>query len=93
MFSLSLQACVSTFLLFPFLCLCRVTCVRLVEPESGVLRIDGVDVRAMGLKDLRTHMGVIPQDPVLFKVGYHKSLEERRARGKAGGGRRMKMCL
>jgi ATP-binding cassette subfamily C (CFTR/MRP) protein 1 len=43
--------------------------VRLVEPESGVLRIDGVDVRAMGLKDLRTHMGVIPQDPVLFKVG------------------------
>lgn len=77
-FRLCLRVCVLTL----SLCVCG---VRLVEPESGVLRIDGVDVRAMGLQDLRTHMGVIPQDPVLFKVT--------QARSGGRGGRRREMCL
>ncbi|KNC52272.1 uncharacterized protein AMSG_01099 [Thecamonas trahens ATCC 50062] len=41
---------------------------RLVEIENdgGKLVIDGVDVTAIGLADLRSSLAIIPQDPVLF---------------------------
>jgi ABC-type multidrug transport system fused ATPase/permease subunit len=48
------------------------TLLRLVEPslEEGdyqaPLSIDGVDVLRIGLKDLRSKLGIIPQNPVLF---------------------------
>lgn len=50
------------------------TLLRLVEPslEEGKetyeapISIDGVDVLRIGLKDLRSRMGIIPQNPVLF---------------------------
>ena len=40
--------------------------LRLVEIESGSVVIDGIDVSTLGLKDLRSRVSVIPQDPVLF---------------------------
>eukprot|EP00811_Abedinium_folium_P001969 NODE_11806_length_1264_cov_3.954266.p1 GENE.NODE_11806_length_1264_cov_3.954266~~NODE_11806_length_1264_cov_3.954266.p1 ORF type:complete len:276 (+),score=110.50 NODE_11806_length_1264_cov_3.954266:102-830(+) len=41
---------------------------RTVEPELGsVVRLDGEDILAMGLRDLRRSLAMIPQDPVLFK--------------------------
>lgn len=40
---------------------------RLVEPSSGSIIIDGVDICKLGLHDLRSRFGIIPQEPVLFQ--------------------------
>uniref|UniRef100_A0A1B6E9X5 ABC-type glutathione-S-conjugate transporter n=1 Tax=Clastoptera arizonana TaxID=38151 RepID=A0A1B6E9X5_9HEMI len=39
---------------------------RILEAAEGSILIDGVDISKMGLNDLRSHITVIPQDPVLF---------------------------
>uniref|UniRef100_A0A7N0T3B4 ABC-type xenobiotic transporter n=1 Tax=Kalanchoe fedtschenkoi TaxID=63787 RepID=A0A7N0T3B4_KALFE len=39
---------------------------RLVEPEGGRVIVDGIDISTIGLHDLRSRFGIIPQDPTLF---------------------------
>ncbi|PSS34271.1 ABC transporter C family member 10 like [Actinidia chinensis var. chinensis] len=39
---------------------------RLVEPVGGKILVDGIDISMLGLHDLRSRFGIIPQDPTLF---------------------------
>ncbi|XP_043715641.1 ABC transporter C family member 10-like [Telopea speciosissima] len=39
---------------------------RLVEPADGKIIIDNLDISMIGLHDLRSRIGIIPQDPTLF---------------------------
>ncbi|KAI5443883.1 Multidrug resistance-associated protein 7, variant 3 [Lathyrus oleraceus] len=39
---------------------------RLVEPTGGKVVVDGIDISSIGLHDLRSRFGIIPQDPTLF---------------------------
>jgi ABC-type multidrug transport system fused ATPase/permease subunit len=34
--------------------------------SGGSIEIDGIDISTLGLKDLRQHLAIIPQDPTLF---------------------------
>ena len=40
--------------------------LKLYEPQEGRILIDGVDLREIELSWLRKHIGLIPQEPVLF---------------------------
>lgn len=40
---------------------------RVMEPSGGKIFIDGVDISKLGLHDLRSRYGIIPQEPVLFE--------------------------
>lgn len=39
---------------------------RFLDPETGSIKIDGVDITKIGLKVLREAITIIPQDPTLF---------------------------
>ncbi|RDX70027.1 ABC transporter C family member 10, partial [Mucuna pruriens] len=39
---------------------------RLMEPASGKIVVDGIDISSIGLHDLRSRFCIIPQDPTLF---------------------------
>jgi ATP-binding cassette, subfamily B, bacterial len=40
--------------------------LRFYDPQAGVVRIDGVDVRDADIDALRRHMSLVPQDVALF---------------------------
>jgi ATP-binding cassette subfamily B protein len=40
--------------------------MRFYDPQSGQILIDGVPVRELALQDLRGHIAVVPQEPVIF---------------------------
>jgi ATP-binding cassette subfamily B protein len=40
--------------------------LRFYDPQSGAIRIDGVDLRAADPADVRSRLALVPQDPVIF---------------------------
>ena len=43
------------------------TLFRILEIQSGVITIDGIDIRNLSLGALRGALGIIPQDPIVFE--------------------------
>ena len=48
---------------------------RFVEPCSGSIIIDGINILEMGLYDLRSNLTIIPQHPTLFKGTVRSNLD------------------
>ncbi len=40
--------------------------MRFYDPQSGTIRLDGIDLRDMARTDFRHAMALVPQDPVIF---------------------------
>jgi ATP-binding cassette subfamily B protein len=66
--------------------------LRFYDPQSGTIRFDGVNIKTADPKDLRAHLAIVPQDPVIFStnvwdnIGYGRpsaSQDEIRAAARA----------
>lgn len=49
--------------------------LRIVEPRLGRVVLNGVDCSKVSLRTLRSVMGLVPQDPVLFQGSLHASFD------------------
>jgi ATP-binding cassette subfamily B protein len=48
--------------------------LRFYDPESGTIRIDGVDIRDLGFASLRGTLAIVPQEPVLFTASVTENI-------------------
>lgn len=48
---------------------------RFLDPESGSIKIDDIDITTIGLKNLRRAITIIPQDPTLFSGTIRTNLD------------------
>ncbi len=42
--------------------------LRFYDPQQGTIRLDGVDIRSLDLHTLRSAIGIVPQDTVIFSA-------------------------
>ncbi|KAJ5671236.1 hypothetical protein N7507_000363 [Penicillium longicatenatum] len=49
--------------------------LRFLDPQSGSICIDGTDISTINLQSLRSKVGFIPQDPVLFSGTIRSNLD------------------
>ncbi|XP_043704659.1 ABC transporter C family member 3-like isoform X1 [Telopea speciosissima] len=48
---------------------------RMLEPTSGQIWIDGINISQIGLHDLRSKLSIIPQDPTMFEGSLRSNLD------------------
>lgn len=49
--------------------------LRFIEPATGRIEIDGVDIASIGLHDLRSRLQMVPQDPVITSGSLRNALD------------------
>ncbi|MCB0755099.1 MAG: ATP-binding cassette domain-containing protein [Flavobacteriales bacterium] len=49
--------------------------LRFYDPDSGMVTIDGIDSKEMGLEFLRNQMAIVPQDVILFGGTIRENIE------------------
>lgn len=42
--------------------------LRFYDPQSGAIRLDGIDIKQTDPREARARMGLVPQDPVIFSA-------------------------
>ncbi|KAL9672979.1 hypothetical protein QQ045_029232 [Rhodiola kirilowii] len=47
---------------------------RFYDPTSGVIKVDGHDIKGLQLRWLRQHMGLVSQEPVLFSTTISRNI-------------------
>merc|ERR1719453_2617227 len=40
---------------------------RFYDPQSGVITLDGIDIKTLNVRWLRSQLGLVAQEPVLFQ--------------------------
>jgi ABC-type multidrug transport system fused ATPase/permease subunit len=48
---------------------------RILDAVSGTIEIDDIDISELGVRDLRSRLTIIPQDPVLFEGTLRSNLD------------------
>ncbi|XP_043705047.1 ABC transporter C family member 3-like [Telopea speciosissima] len=48
---------------------------RMLEPATGQILIDGINISKIGLHDLRSRLSIIPQDPIMFEGTLRNNLD------------------
>ena len=52
--------------------------MRIIELEGGSITIDGINIKEIGLEDLRSRIAIIPQEPLLFSGSIRDNLDPQR---------------
>jgi len=47
---------------------------RFYDPQSGVIRIDGLDIRDVTIRSLREQIAMVPQDTILFSASIYENI-------------------
>lgn len=48
--------------------------LRFYDPQSGTIYLDGVDIRDVSLQDLRSHIGIVGQEPAIFSTSVYENI-------------------
>lgn len=48
--------------------------LRHFDPKTGVIRLDGVDIKTLNRSDFRRHLALVPQDPVIFAATAYENI-------------------
>ena len=48
--------------------------MRFYDPREGLVRLDGIDLRRIYLKDLRRQFALVPQEPLLFALSIRNNI-------------------
>lgn len=48
---------------------------RFIELQNGAIKIDGIDIKNLGLYDLRSNLTIIPQDPSILSGTLRSTLD------------------